>query len=83
MIVCVPFPYGVWGRMCNLIVSVDDHCLFIYYERVGLRGMVNNAGMNMHGEMELMTLDLLQNVMDINFYGPVRVMMAFLPLLRK
>ena len=29
--VCVPFPFGVWGRMWNLIVSVPDHCLFIYF----------------------------------------------------
>ena len=25
------FPFGVWGRMWNLIVSVPDHCLFIYF----------------------------------------------------
>ena len=24
----VPFPFGVWGRMWNSIVSVPDHCLF-------------------------------------------------------
>ena len=23
-----PFPFGVWGRVSNLIVSVPDHCLF-------------------------------------------------------
>ena len=21
----VPFPFGVWGRVCNAIVSVPDH----------------------------------------------------------
>ena len=31
LIVCVPFPYGVWGRKKNSIVSVPDHCLFIYF----------------------------------------------------
>ena len=45
--------------------------------------MVNNAGINMHGEIELMTLGLLQRVMDINFFGTVRVTKAFLPLIRK
>ena len=50
---------------------------------VGLRGVVNNAGINMHGEIELMTLGLLQRVMDINFFGTVRVTKAFLPLIRK
>ena len=24
--VCVLFPFGVWGRMWNSIVSVPDHC---------------------------------------------------------
>ena len=31
LIICVPFPFGVWGRKCNSIVSVPDHCLFIYF----------------------------------------------------
>ena len=26
-----PFPFGVWGRMWNSIVSVPDHCLVIYF----------------------------------------------------
>ena len=30
LVVRVPFPFGVWGRMWNTIVSVPDHCLFIY-----------------------------------------------------
>ena len=27
----VAFPFGVKGRMWNSIVSVPDHCLFIYF----------------------------------------------------
>ena len=30
-VVHVPFPFGVRGRVCNSIVSVPDHCLFIYF----------------------------------------------------
>ena len=30
LVVRVPFPFGVWGRMWNSIVSVPDHCLCIY-----------------------------------------------------
>ena len=30
LVVHVPFPFDVWGRMLNSIVSVPDHCLFIY-----------------------------------------------------
>ena len=35
-VVIVPFPYGVCGRMWNSIVSVPDHCLFIYYKKYGI-----------------------------------------------
>ena len=31
LFVGVPFPFGVQDRMCNLIVSVPDYCLFIYF----------------------------------------------------
>ena len=33
LMVCVHFPFGVGDRMWNSIVSVPDHCLFIYYDR--------------------------------------------------
>ena len=28
LVVSVSFPFGVWGRVWNSIVSVPDHCLF-------------------------------------------------------
>ena len=31
LIVCAPFPFGVWGRLWNSTVSVPDYCLFIYF----------------------------------------------------
>ena len=31
LVVRVPFPFGVWGRVWHSIVSVTDHCLFIYF----------------------------------------------------
>ena len=31
LVVRVPFPFGVWGRMWNSILAVPDHCLFIYF----------------------------------------------------
>ena len=33
LVVRVPFPFGVWGRMWNSVVSVPDHCLFILHFR--------------------------------------------------
>ena len=34
LIVGVPFPFGVCGRMWNSIVSVPHQCLFIYFEQL-------------------------------------------------
>ena len=31
LIVGVPFPFGVYDRMWNSIISVPDHCLFICF----------------------------------------------------
>ena len=33
-IVCIPFPYGVWGLMWNSIVSVPYHRLFICFPKL-------------------------------------------------
>ena len=33
-IVCVLFPFGVWERMWNWIVSLPDYCLFIYFPAI-------------------------------------------------
>ena len=32
LVVRVPVPFGVWGRMWNSIVSFPDHCLFIFFD---------------------------------------------------
>ena len=36
LIVCVPFPFGVRGRMWNQIVSVPDYCLSSTLESVSV-----------------------------------------------
>ena len=32
LVVRVPFPFGVFGRVWNSIGTVPDHCLFICFE---------------------------------------------------
>ena len=34
LILGVPVPFCVQGRMWNSIVSVPDHCLFIYFDYI-------------------------------------------------
>jgi NAD(P)-dependent dehydrogenase (short-subunit alcohol dehydrogenase family) len=48
----------------------------------GLQALVNNAGVIVQGPLELVTDADLHRQFDVNVYGPVRVMRAFLPLLR-
>lgn len=46
-----------------------------------LSGLVNNAGVAVAGPVRYLDLDELRRQMDINVYGPIRVIQAFLPML--
>lgn len=48
----------------------------------GLAGLVNNAGIGVSYPMELIPLERLRRSYDVNFFGQVAVIQAFLPLLR-
>ncbi|MEO3778001.1 SDR family NAD(P)-dependent oxidoreductase [Micromonospora sp. B11E3] len=49
----------------------------------GLWGLVNNAGVVVSAPLECVPLDELRRQLDINVVGQVRVIQAFLPLLRR
>jgi NAD(P)-dependent dehydrogenase (short-subunit alcohol dehydrogenase family) len=49
----------------------------------GLAGLVNNAGIAVGGPLEAVPLDALRRQLEINVVGPVAMIQAFLPLLRK
>lgn len=51
--------------------------------RNGLWGIVNNAGINMFGEVELTPVALYERAFNVNLYGPIRVIHTFLPLIRR
>ena len=46
-------------------------------------GLVNNAGVSVKGDIEVLSLESIQRVHDVNFMGMVRVTKVLLPLLRK
>ncbi|XP_072035121.1 retinol dehydrogenase 16-like [Amphiura filiformis] len=48
-----------------------------------LWGLVNNAGICYYGESELMPINMYQKLWETNCLGQVRMVKAFLPLLRK
>lgn len=49
----------------------------------GLWGVVNNAGIDLYGDVEFLTLDLYRRVADVNLFGTISVTKTFLPLIRK
>lgn len=49
----------------------------------GLWGVINNAGMDMLGELELTPISLFEKGFELNLYGYIRVMKTFLPLIRQ
>jgi NAD(P)-dependent dehydrogenase (short-subunit alcohol dehydrogenase family) len=46
-----------------------------------LNGLVNNAGIAVAGPVAKIPLDEIKHQFDVNVYGPIRVIQAFLPLL--
>ena len=48
----------------------------------GLAGLVNNAGIGVDGPIEFMPTEDMSRQFEVNVFGPVAVVRAFLPLLR-
>lgn len=54
----------------------------IYNENGIIDVLVNNAGIERHGSVEEMDLDDIKNIMDTNYYGPLRCIKSVLPHMR-
>lgn len=63
--------------------SVAEAAARIAEETAGLHAVVNNAGVIVQGPLELVPPSELHHQFDVNVYGPVLIVQAFLPLLRK
>jgi NAD(P)-dependent dehydrogenase (short-subunit alcohol dehydrogenase family) len=49
---------------------------------IRLDGLVNNAGIALAGPLEILPPEELRRQFDVNFFGPLALIAAFLPLLR-
>src|SRR5689334_5699400 len=49
----------------------------------GLAGLVNNAGIGIASPVEFFPMDDLRTLFDVNVFGQISVIQAFLPLLRQ
>ncbi len=67
------------GTMIASAVKTVDQ---VVAER-GLVGLVNNAGVVKPGPLELQPLDDFRRQLEVNLIGPLAVIQAFLPLLRR
>ena len=64
----------------HLVSETEELCRAKQYS---LWAVVNNAGIAMGGPLDWISLDVYRRVMDVNFFGHVRVTKAMLPLLKQ
>ncbi|XP_052092374.1 D-beta-hydroxybutyrate dehydrogenase, mitochondrial-like [Mytilus californianus] len=65
------------------IEHIQEAVLKVQMTSAGLWGIVNNAGIDLPGELELCTLNLYRKVIEVNLYGQLAITKAFLPMIRK
>ncbi|XP_060567762.1 D-beta-hydroxybutyrate dehydrogenase, mitochondrial-like isoform X1 [Ruditapes philippinarum] len=65
--------------------SIEDAFQYVskHVPSNGLFGVINNAGMNMYGEVELTPLSIYEKGFNVNLYGGIRVLKKFLPQIRQ
>ncbi|KAJ8310933.1 hypothetical protein KUTeg_011515 [Tegillarca granosa] len=63
--------------------DVKDAVAFVHKNKTGLWGIVNNAGFNIYGDVEICFIDHYKQVLDCDLYGQIRIIKSFLPLIRK
>jgi NAD(P)-dependent dehydrogenase (short-subunit alcohol dehydrogenase family) len=79
------------GTVTPLMIDVTDPAMIdaaaktveeVVAQR-GLTGLVNNAGIVKPGPLEFQPLDDFRRQLEVNLIGPVSVIQAFLPLIRR
>jgi NAD(P)-dependent dehydrogenase (short-subunit alcohol dehydrogenase family) len=79
------------GRIIPVIADLSDEAsiknAFTFISssvgEQGLRGLVNNAGVNLEGPLEFFALSSIRKGLEVNLIGPIILIQTFLPLLRK
>jgi NAD(P)-dependent dehydrogenase (short-subunit alcohol dehydrogenase family) len=79
------------GQLITLILDVVDQASIDAAAKhlgeelgdIGLAGLVNNAGISVHGPLEYLPIDELRRQFEVNVFGQIAVTQSFLPLIRK
>ncbi len=86
---CAPFEALAPGKAHGVIVDVTDeagvhHAIDdVIASHGAIDVLVNNAGFGLEGAVEEITLDQLRHQFEVNVFGPVAVIQAVLPHMRK
>ena len=78
-------------RLTPVLIDVTDEGSIMKAEETvrvavgeaGLAGLVNNAGVGIHGPLEFLPIEDLRRQLEVNTIGQIAVTQAFLPLIRK
>lgn len=74
-------------RFCRLDVRDDQLVQMSVDAILKLDGridvLINNAGYGLIGAEECVTIEEVQNLFDVNFFGPLRLIQAVLPIMRQ
>lgn len=73
----------IWALDVTDEHSVRDCVDSVLADRGGIGLLVNNAGGGYRGTLEQLTVDELAAVMDVNFFGVVRMTKAVIPAMRR
>lgn len=63
--------------------SIENAVQEILVKETTIDVLINNAGVGITGPLEETPIEEVQHAMDTNFYGPLRVLQAVLPVMRK
>lgn len=75
-VLVVPTDIGDESQSQALIDAAEDH-----FGTVDI--LVNNAGMGIYGAMDELHLDDLRHVFEVNFFGPMALLQASVPTMRR
>lgn len=57
--------------------------VYRYTRKHGLFGIINNAGTAVSGPLELLSIEVIKQQFEVNFFGYLRVIQKFIPLVRQ
>lgn len=79
-----------WGRSRRVVDVTKERTIAAARELVeaavgkrGLAGLVNNAGIAVPGPLELQSMADFRRQLEVNLFGPLAMIQAFMPLIRR